>query len=114
VVRCARDAEAPDSLHVVEDWREEYSDDDDDDLREAALLEELTDDNAFMRFASQYGLGELARVRIVHDQLCVTLFAVGRTWRHSAMLFITIRDRCLILHDLCFIDVFKTVGLYHT
>lgn len=105
VVRCARDAEAPDSLHVVEDWREEDSDEEDDsDLREAALLEELTDDDAFMRFASRYGLGELARVRIVHDQLCVALFAEGRTWRHSAMLFIAIHDRRLILHDLRFID----------
>ena len=103
VVRCARDAQAPDSLHVMEDWREE-EDDEADDSREATILEELMDDAAFMRFASRYGLGELARVCIVHDQLFVALFAEGRTWRHSTMLFIAMHDHHRILHDLRFID----------
>lgn len=105
VVRCARDADAPDSLHVLEDWRrDEDGEEDEDDPHEAAILEELMDDAAFMRFASRYGLGELTRVRILHDQLFVALFAEGRTWRHSAMLFIAMRDHHRILHDLRFID----------
>jgi hypothetical protein len=103
ITRCARDGDASDSLHVVEDMTEieEYTD---DTMLEIDILVHLENDHAFRRFARRYGLGDLACVRIVHEQMFAAIFDEGRTWRHSTVLFISMNDHTRILHDLRLTD----------
>lgn len=103
VSRSARDVHhAADVLYTMEDFQ--VDDQEDGDPYEADILEGLMDDEPFMRFAARYGLGELACVRVVHEQMFAAIFEEGRTWRHCAILFISMRDHRRILHDLRFID----------
>lgn len=106
ITRCARDADVSDSLHIVEDVAAENDEDetDDDTLLAWDIMVDLQTDHAFMRFARRYGLGELACVRIVHEQMFAAIFDEGRTWRHSTVLFISMHDHTKILHDFRLTD----------
>ena len=106
VTRCARDEKAPDALHVLPPsatttQEEDYTD---DALLAIDIQVHLEEDAAFMRFAKRYGLGDLACVRIVHEQMFAAVFHEGRTWRHSTVLFLSMNDHTRILHDFRLTD----------
>jgi hypothetical protein len=103
ISRCARDGTATDALHKLGDIveTEDYTD---DTTLEGGLLDHLESHSAFMRLAKRYGLGKLACVRVIHEQMFAAIFDEGRTWRHSTVLFISMKDPTRILHDFRLTD----------
>ena len=98
VFQGARD-NSTDTLHKTEEVFGEAA-----DPRATNILKQLQNNRPFIKCAQRYGLGELECVRIIHEQIFAAIFTEGRTWRHSTILFISMKDHSLILHDLKFTD----------
>lgn len=104
VYRMARDEDAVDTMYSLD-----AIDDDDErfvnpySITTDAIARALRSDGAFVRAANRYGLGPLAEVRLVHQNMYAAIFEEGRTWRYSTVLFCDL-DTHRVLHELRFRD----------
>ena len=74
------------------------------DQRETSILNEIKADENFINITKRYGLGELTCIRIVHQNLFAAIFAEGRSWRYTTVLFIDMKDWGNIIHELKLLD----------
>lgn len=85
---------------------------------ETDTLRELKNDEHFLSLAKRYGLGELMDLKFVHQNLFAAIFAEGRAWRYTTVLFMDAATRSVV-HELKLLDcgprcvVFKPAEMWY-